>query len=200
MSGIDYARSLANGMTFELLAHASYKDEVAYDIVRARETIEGRVLAGQPAAGLRSSREGAGVGSRALGDAVGPEASPSAFRAPLLSCPSNPGFTLHEYGTPCVGREAGHRMRKYGISAQSGFVRIDRAPSRLENRPTERTWAESLQSSAQAPRREGGQARRDGRAEDNYRRALPLQSKTLLCFLVKEECDAQRSDRMGQRR
>ncbi len=31
---IDCARSLANGMTFELLAHASYKDEVAYDIVR----------------------------------------------------------------------------------------------------------------------------------------------------------------------
>ncbi len=38
---LDYSRNLTPGLTFELLAHASYKDEVAYDIVRApRETIE----------------------------------------------------------------------------------------------------------------------------------------------------------------
>ena len=38
---LDYARQLTPGLAFELLAHASYKDEVAYDIVRApRETIE----------------------------------------------------------------------------------------------------------------------------------------------------------------
>ena len=58
---IDYSRGLANGMTFELLAHASYKDEVAYDIVRApRETIEDGYWLANLRLALRSSGEGQG--------------------------------------------------------------------------------------------------------------------------------------------
>ena len=55
---VDYSRSLANGLIFELLVQTSYKGEVAYDIVRApRETIEeGYWLTGLRAV-LRSSSE-----------------------------------------------------------------------------------------------------------------------------------------------
>ena len=56
---IDYSRILANGMAFEVLAHASYKDEVAYDIVRAPgETIE----EGYWLANLRVTLRGSGDG------------------------------------------------------------------------------------------------------------------------------------------
>ena len=65
---IDYARSLANGMTFEVLAHASYKDEVAYDIVRApRETIEEGFWLANLRLALRSSGAGQGWRSRCGG-------------------------------------------------------------------------------------------------------------------------------------
>lgn len=58
---VDYSRSLANGLTFEALAHASYKDEVAYDIVRApRETIEDGYWLANLRLALRGSAEGEG--------------------------------------------------------------------------------------------------------------------------------------------
>ena len=58
---VDYSRSLPNGMTFEALAHASYKDEVAYDIVRApRETIEDGYWLANLRLALRGSAEGEG--------------------------------------------------------------------------------------------------------------------------------------------
>ena len=55
---IDYSRSMTNGLTFQLLAHASYKGEAAYDIVRApRETIEDGYWITNLRAALRSSSE-----------------------------------------------------------------------------------------------------------------------------------------------